>query len=72
MHITSRGQITIPMDLRKKYHISPDVELEISDKDGDIVIQKSKIQTKNNKFEKFKGIATVKMTTDEIMALTRG
>jgi len=27
---------------------------------------------KNNKFVKLRGIAKVKMTTDEIMALTRG
>ncbi len=32
----------------------------------------SKVPNEHNRFRRFKGVATVKMSTDEIMSLTRG
>jgi AbrB family looped-hinge helix DNA binding protein len=36
-HVTSKGQIVIPSELRKKYKIAPGTRLEIID-DGDQII----------------------------------
>ena len=73
MHVTSKGQVTIPLKLRQKYGINEYVEVEFIDENGRIYIKKVKKQEgKKNKFEGFRGIATVKMTTEEIMSLTRG
>jgi antitoxin PrlF len=71
MHVTTKGQITIPLELREKYGITPDTELEMVDDNGKITIKKGEKQKRKNKFGKFRGIADIKMTTDEIMALTR-
>lgn len=72
MHVTSKGQITIPLSLREKYGITVHSELEFSDGGDKIVIKKKADQhSRTNRFEKLRGIASVKMTTKEIMKLTR-
>lgn len=73
MHVTSKGQVTIPQHLREKYKIYPNSEIDFVEEKGRIYI----IKISNSKkakyvFNKFRGIATVKMTTEEIMSLTRG
>ena len=40
--------------------------------DGRVYMMKKENQTSDNQFSGLRGIATVKMTTKEIMALTRG
>ncbi|MBN1696847.1 MAG: AbrB/MazE/SpoVT family DNA-binding domain-containing protein [Spirochaetales bacterium] len=73
MRVTSKGQVTIPLALREKYGINENVEVEFFDDKGKIYIEIIKNpENKQNRFEKFRGIATVKMSTDDIMALTRG
>ena len=73
MHVTSKGQITIPQNLREKYGINQNTEVEFYEENGKIYIKK-RSNKKNimKRYDRFRGIATVKMTTDEIMALTRG
>lgn len=73
MRVTTKGQVTIPQEIREKLGISPATEIDFIEEKGRIYLVKRKgenIATK--KFRKLRGIATVKMTTDEIMALTRG
>lgn len=38
-HITTKGQVVIPVALRKKYNITPDTKLIISDDNDRIIIQ---------------------------------
>jgi AbrB family looped-hinge helix DNA binding protein len=72
MYVTTKGQVTIPMELREKYEIYPHTEVEFIEEEGKIYIKKKKTPgEKKNRFQKYRGIASVKMTTDEIMALTR-
>lgn len=72
MFVTIKGQVTIPLKIREKYGIHPHSEVEFIEENGKVYIRKRKTSGKRkNRFEKFRGIATVKMTTDEIMALTR-
>ena len=72
MRVTIKGQVTIPQNIREKLGITPATEIDFIEEKGRVYIVKRKgknIKTRN--FRKLRGIATVKMTTDEIMALTR-
>lgn len=76
MRITSKGQVTIPVELRESVGLLPDTEVTF-ERDGDGVrITKAKIRKKTGRGARFvarlRGTGDVKMTTDEIMALTRG
>jgi AbrB family looped-hinge helix DNA binding protein len=73
MKVTIKGQVTIPLDIREKLGITPETEVDFL-QEGDrvfIVKRKGKAGAVRRKFSKLRGVATVKMTTDEIMALTR-
>ncbi|MBW1862949.1 MAG: AbrB/MazE/SpoVT family DNA-binding domain-containing protein [Deltaproteobacteria bacterium] len=73
MRVTIKGQVTIPQEIREKYGITPAVEIDFIEEKDRVYLVKRKGQPKNTrKFRRLRGIANVKMTTDEIMALTRG
>ncbi|MEW6428931.1 MAG: AbrB/MazE/SpoVT family DNA-binding domain-containing protein [Thermodesulfobacteriota bacterium] len=75
MRITSKGQVTIPLSIRKKMGLLPNTEVEFVIKGNVVQIVKSTRpgSVRNNRLLKqMTGKATVRMTTDEIMALTRG
>lgn len=74
MRITSKGQVTIPRHIREKLGLLPDceVEFEVTDK-GALIRRARESQSPGEKFiERFRGRSDVKMSTDEIMKLTRG
>jgi AbrB family looped-hinge helix DNA binding protein len=74
MRITSKGQVTIPVAIREHLGLLPGTEVEF-EVDGDAVkIVKVKVEPGRGKrlIEHLRGRGTVNMTTDEIMALTRG
>jgi len=74
MRITSKGQVTIPRDIRQKLGISTHSEVEFVIEGDTVVVRKTEgVPTRGKRLvETLRGRATVKMTTDEIMALTRG
>jgi AbrB family looped-hinge helix DNA binding protein len=73
MRVTTKGQVTIPQEIREKFGITPAVEIDFLEEKGRIfLVKKAGAPQKNKRFRKLRGIASVKMTTDEIMALTRG
>ena len=73
MRVTTKGQVTIPKYIRDKMSITPNSEIDFAEKDGKFFLTKRKSsKQKKNRFTSFRGIATVKMSTDEILALTRG
>jgi AbrB family looped-hinge helix DNA binding protein len=72
MRVTVKGQVTIPQEIREKLKITPAVEIDFIEEKDRIYLVTRKAQTKKTyKFAKLRGVANVKMTTDEIMALTR-
>jgi AbrB family looped-hinge helix DNA binding protein len=72
MRVTTKGQVTIPQHIREKLGILPATEIEfVEEKDRVYIIKKETPGNRNNKFRRLRGVATVRMTTDEIMALTR-
>lgn len=73
MQVTVKGQVTIPRHIREKMRITPNTEVNFLEEKGRVYLTKKKVQIpKDIKFKRYRGIATVKMSTDEIMALTRG
>lgn len=41
MKVTTKGQITIPKNIRKRYGIHPGTEIEVADSNGEIVVRKA-------------------------------
>jgi len=72
MRVTTKGQVTIPQHIREKLGIVPTTDIDfVEEKDRVYIVKKMGPQNRSKKFKKLRGIATVRMTTDEIMALTR-
>lgn len=74
MRVTSKGQVTIPIVLREALGIGNGTEVAF-EQDGDtIVLRKAPdgVGRGPRLVERLKGRGDVRMTTDEIMALTRG
>jgi AbrB family looped-hinge helix DNA binding protein len=72
MRVTTKGQVTIPQNIREKMGITPATEVDFVEEEGRVFLVKQKRKkAATRKFAKLRGAATVKMTTDEIMALTR-
>ncbi|NWG04569.1 MAG: AbrB/MazE/SpoVT family DNA-binding domain-containing protein [Syntrophaceae bacterium] len=74
MKITSKGQVTIPFEVREKMGFFPDTEVEFIISGNNVLLKKVRAPSKRsqNMITLMQGKATVKMTTDEITALTRG
>lgn len=75
MKVTSKGQVTIPQEVREEMGIRP-AETEIDFKrDDNGRWYLTKVNTRSSKISRFrvahKG-RKLRMNTDEIMALTRG
>ena len=74
MRITSKGQVTIPIEIRERLGLMPGSEVSF-EVDGDAVkiVRKKKGASRGQRLvEHMLGRGTVRMSTDEIMALTRG
>lgn len=76
MKITSKGQVTIPKDIRDRLGLLPGTEVEFVEEDGEARVRKAEGGGKR-RGEEFvahlreagKGYT---MTTEEVMRLTRG
>ena len=76
MRITSKGQVTIPQEIRDRFRFFPNTEVEFVAEKGRVYIVKAHRSKRPDRrrglIERMRGTATVRMSTDEIMALTRG
>ena len=73
--LTSKGQVTIPKQIRDALNLEPGSLVEFTvNRDGEVVIHKvgAKPNHKRDRFEAARGKAGVKWRTDELMALLRG
>jgi AbrB family looped-hinge helix DNA binding protein len=71
MRVTTKGQVTIPRNVREFLGIVPGTDVEFQEDNGRFYIVKSSKDKTTSKFTKLRGIASAKMSTDEIMNLTR-
>ena len=77
MRVTSKGQVTIPVEIREALGIveGSEVEFEIAGR----VVRMRKVRPDRGRegrgksvVARLRGKGTIRMTTDEILALTRG
>jgi AbrB family looped-hinge helix DNA binding protein len=75
MRVTSKGQVTIPVEIRQKLGILPNSEVEFQLQGNSARLVKSPAKASGGRgaaiVARLRGTGSVKMTTDEIMALTR-
>lgn len=71
MRVTTKGQVTIPRNVRETLGIIPESEVEFQEDNGRFYIVKASQDKPTQKFTNLRGIATVKMSTDEIIDLIR-
>ena len=72
--VTRKGQVTIPKPVRDRLGINPGskIDFEVGE-DGRAYLRRvGRPAIKPSRFERMRGTATSGLTTDEIMALTRG
>ena len=83
MRVTSKGQVTIPIEIRERFGIMPNTEVRFIVRDGVVVLEKAagrgslkrpgraEMIVKRLR-QRARRVAGLSMTTDELMALTRG
>ena len=75
MRITSKGQVTIPADIRKRARLLPHTEVEFHFDGKSVCIVRAKARNKESRGARvvahLRGRGDVAMSTDTIMALTR-
>lgn len=75
MKITSKGQVTIPKEIRDEFGLLPGTEIEFAAVDGEILVRKMPDSPKRGEeivAHLRKAGKNFTMSTDEIMRLTRG
>ena len=73
MRITSKGQVTIPLAIREKLGLLPETQVDFRVEGNTVRLVKVPEKPSRGQavVRRLKGTATIKMSTDEIMALTR-
>jgi AbrB family looped-hinge helix DNA binding protein len=75
MKITSKGQVTIPLEIRQKLGLLPNTEVEFRVQGNTarlVKVSPKRGQGRGNDLvTRLRGKADFRMTTDEILALTR-
>ena len=79
MRLTSKGQVTIPQEIREKLGLHPGTEVEFEVVGDEVRIRRADAQEERRRrvrawIARARGSATRRpvLTTDEIMAMTRG
>lgn len=73
MRVTTKGQVTIPIEIRQQLGIHPGSEVEFEVEGNHVkLIPVEDTSRGKHVVDHLRGRATVQMSTDEIMALTRG
>ena len=75
MKLTTKGQVTIPQKIREHLSLAAHDDVDFVIKDGEVVLIKNPDNC--NRFQlhvnnKMRDKGRIKMTTDDIMRLTRG
>lgn len=75
MRISSKGQVTIPVEIREKAGLLPGTEVEFKLDAKGVHIRHLRVKRREGRgaaaVARLRGRATIKMSTKEIMAFTR-
>ncbi|MFT4166203.1 MAG: AbrB/MazE/SpoVT family DNA-binding domain-containing protein [Microlunatus sp.] len=74
MKLNSKGQVTIPAELRHKHGLHEGDEVDVIDDGGRLtVVRRAGGESRGDRLVKhMRGRATTELTTDELMELLRG
>jgi len=74
MRITAKGQVTIPRKLREELGLLPETEVEFERAGDSVRIRKVRNRSQRGRtiVAHLRGRASVRLSTEQIMALTRG
>ncbi len=74
MKITTKGQVTIPQYIREELGLLPHTEVEFEIQQGAVLLRKAEGSQRRGRalIEHMRGRADAGLSTDQIMALTRG
>jgi AbrB family looped-hinge helix DNA binding protein len=76
MRITTKGQVTIPQEIREELGLLPNTEVTFDIVDGEARLRKArrgKLSRGDGVIQRLRSVRpSNKLTTDEIMALMRG
>ncbi len=70
MHVTEKGQVTIPNEIRRKYGIDRYTEIDFKEEDGRVYLVME--SPPDGVYGRAAGRADAGMSTEEILSLTRG
>ncbi|WP_108485125.1 AbrB/MazE/SpoVT family DNA-binding domain-containing protein [Oceaniglobus ichthyenteri] len=71
--LTTKGQVTIPKAVRDLLGLTPGSKVDfVRNAAGDVVLKPADTTVPHSRFAQFRGHAGQGMSTDDIMALTRG
>ncbi len=75
MRITEKGQVTIPVEIRERFGFLPHTEVEFVVEGETVTLVRVDSDRRPGRGQsivrRLRGSGTVRMSTDEIMALTR-
>ena len=74
MRVTSKGQVTIPIEIRERLGLLPETEVDFVVDGGGVRIVRREVGGDGRGAKivrRLRGTGSVRMTTEEIMALTR-
>jgi AbrB family looped-hinge helix DNA binding protein len=76
MRITSKGQVTIPQEIRERFGFLANTDVDFRVEGGAVRVvrtERKRGQSRGSALvARLRGRADTRMTTDEILALTRG
>jgi AbrB family looped-hinge helix DNA binding protein len=70
VRVTQKGQVTIPLDVRRALGIRPgsEVGFQLDEQGARLVVDRKRVA---REIEQMRGAGDIELTTDEILALTR-
>ena len=76
MRVTSKGQVTIPVRIRRKLRIKANTQVDFVERDGEVVLEVREPEGPKETFEEWlkrvQGAWNSDLTTEDVMRLTRG
>lgn len=76
MRITSKGQVTIPIDVRERAGLMPGSDVDFVVEGATVRLVKGKPGKRKTRIDEaidaFRGSATTRLSTEELMKLLRG
>ena len=72
MRLTSKGQVTIPLEIRERLGLLPHTEVEFEIEGDAVKVRRARTNQRGRRIvDQMRGRGSRRLTTDEILALTR-